>query len=255
MKTNLMGRSSTTDSKRNLERQHLFADARRVVVITGAGISAAAGLATFRGPTGLASTDDMTERLSGRHLEADPEDVRAFVTGMADDAARCEPTAAHFALAEWQRSLRAKGGDLTLVTMNIDGLHERAGAETLELHGSAHRLRCEQCAAMHAGPWTSDPCRSCGGQVRADVVLYGERVMVEPEWKVKRALPDADLFLAIGTSVETGTISSWARFCRRDYDVPTVLFSLDPSPAAAEQFDVVIDGQADEIVEYIATSR
>lgn len=248
MSLNMLGRPAQAVPA---DPKQLFAAANRVVVITGAGISADAGLATFRGPTGVASNDELVERLSSHHLKADREDVRSFVNGIVDGADRSEPTVAHIALADWQRSLRATGGDLTLVTMNLDGLHQRAGADTLELHGSARRIRCEGCARITTGTWSAAPCASCGASVRADVALYGERVMVEPEWRVKRALPDADLLLAIGTSVETSTIANWVRFCRRDYGVPTCLFSLDPSVSAAAQFDLVVDRRANDLVDYI----
>jgi NAD-dependent deacetylase len=223
-----------------------LADYQRVVVLTGAGISRSAGLATYRGPGGLWSNPDL-EALS--HVDA-LVSRRTDVTGMfwefRRNIAGVEPTAAHRALAAFEAARSA--GSFMIVTQNVDGLHQRAGSQNVvEYHGALRRWRCEQCGAV-SEPDAAGPLPVCCGQpLRPDVVLFGEEIPPRAEHPVKAALRDCDLFVAIGTS---GTVWPAAAFVRSaDYaGARTVLLNLEIDAAAREQFTDQDAGPADELV-------
>jgi len=185
----------------------MLAHHRRIVVLTGAGISRSAGLATYRGPGGLWS-DPRMEELS--HASA-LVDRRGEVTDMfwrfRTAIAGVEPTAAHRALATFEQKF---DGELLIVTQNVDGLHQRAGSHNVvEYHGSLARWRCERCG-VEVEP-TDGPPEHCGERMRPSAVLFGEMIPVEAEHVTKRALNACDLFVAIGTS---GTVWPAASFVK-----------------------------------------
>jgi NAD-dependent deacetylase len=179
-----------------------FAEARRVLVLTGAGVSAESGVPTFRGggnaavwkgiPFDVISSAEMLER----NLPAVWEwfDYRRdFMEGLM-------PNAAHYEIARWQDRFP----EFTVVTQNIDGLHQKAGSrEVIELHGNIWRARCVTCRSAHdmlLGVKRPDACWECGDPLRPDVVLFGE--LLPPgtfELAVERAA-DCELCFVIGTS-------------------------------------------------------
>ena len=188
----------------------------RVVVLTGAGASAASGLPTFRGPDGLWQPE-VAWLSDARNLPASlPELWRFFCTRRAD-VLRARPNAAHLALAALEKRL-SPGQSLTLVTQNVDGLHQKAGSrEVAELHGSLFRSRCSspQCSLPpfldQSVEEQAPSCPLCGSLLRPDIVLFGEQLPVEAEWRVKKALRDCDLFLAVGTSGSVAPTSNFVR--------------------------------------------
>jgi len=193
----------------------LVSRARRVVVLTGAGISAESGVPTFRGPGGLWKTHRPEELATPQAFRADPRLVWEWYAFRRDTVAACHPNAGHRALAGF-----ALGGrEVRIVTQNVDGLHalaatEAAGAGSpepampLELHGSLFRVRCVQCnwAAYHREPVdTSSPdalprCPECGGMVRPAVVWFGESLEEHVLVEAFEAAEAADLCLVVGTS-------------------------------------------------------
>lgn len=172
----------------------------RVVVLTGAGVSAESGLATFRDAGGLWEGHDPMDVATPEAFSADPDLVQRFYDARRAALARVEPNRAHHALARLEGEL---GDDLLLVTQNIDDLHERAGSQrVLHMHGRLRWAWCTACDSRHS--WTGPlvdlpPCPGCGAErLRPDVVWFGE-VPYEMD-RIEAAVWDCDLFVSIGTS-------------------------------------------------------
>jgi len=171
------------------------------LVLTGAGVSAESGLATFRGPGGLWAGRDPLELATAEAFARDPEEVWRFYAWRRARAAAAEPNAAHRALAALER----RRGDHTLVTQNVDGLHERAGSRrVVRLHGTLWRSRCvrdghesdDTRAEFDVWP----PRCACGGLLRPAVVWFGEALPEAELESAQRAARGAALVLVVGTS-------------------------------------------------------
>ncbi|MGZ5399518.1 MAG: NAD-dependent deacylase [Nocardioides sp.] len=172
----------------------------RVVVLTGAGLSAESGLATFRDAGGLWEGHDPMVVATPEAFAQDPALVQRFYDQRRAALDRVEPNAAHHALARLEETL---GDDLLLVTQNVDDLHERAGSRRLvHMHGRLRAAWCTACDGRHAWADTlSDqpPCPGCGvPRLRPDVVWFGE-TPYDLEL-IESALTDCELFVSIGTS-------------------------------------------------------
>jgi NAD-dependent deacetylase len=177
--------------------------ARRVVALTGAGVSAASGLPTFRQPqTGLWARFRPEDLATPEAFRRDPALVWRWYAMRRALVAAAAPNPAHHALVRLQRCVDG----FTLVTQNVDGLHTRAGSTgVLELHGSIARTRCSdgRCAAVvDARGLTGEPpaCPGCGALLRPDVVWFGEPLPAAVLDAAARAAADCDVFLSIGTS-------------------------------------------------------
>src|SRR5688572_19456731 len=202
---------------------------RNIVVLTGAGISAESGLATFRGPDGLWEGHRVEDVATPQAFRRDPALVQAFYDARRARLKDVEPNAAHRALArldsEWP-------GELLIVTQNVDDLHERAGARRLlHMHGELKSAWCLACDART--PWEDElssgpayPGCGEGGGLRPDIVWFGE-MPYEME-RIDRALLDADLFVSIGTS---GAVYPAAGFVQtaRYAGASTLELNLEPS--------------------------
>ncbi len=172
-----------------------------IVILTGAGISAESGLSTFRDKDGLWEGHRVEDVACPAAFRRNPELVHRFYNLRRAALETVEPNAAHLAIARLQRE---HPGKVTLVTQNVDDLHERAGSpDVIHMHGELLRARCENCGA--GMPWpgameTSTPCPRCGrhGGLRPDIVWFGE--MPQRMDEIADALRHADLFVAIGTS-------------------------------------------------------
>jgi NAD-dependent deacetylase len=219
----------------------------RIVILTGAGISAESGLATFRGPEGLWEGHRVEDVATPEAFARDPVLVQRFYDARRARLKEVEPNAAHRALArldaEW-------AGDLLLVTQNVDDLHERAGARRLlHMHGALRSAWCLGCDA-HV-PWdeelSSGPaCPACGtsGELRPDIVWFGE--MPYEMDRIDAALRRCDLFVSIGTS---GAVYPAAGFVQtaRYAGARTLEINLDPSLGSV-WFEGVRTGRAGELV-------
>jgi NAD-dependent deacetylase len=209
----------------------------KIFILTGAGVSAESGLGTFRdrAGTGVWARFDPMKLATPEAFARDPEAVQAFYNFRRANLLSSAPNAAHFALARLQRALPARGGALTLVTQNIDDLHERGGATSvIHMHGELLKARCAVCGALReqrADLSTQDRCAHCGrkGALRPHVVWFGETPLLLEE--IYAALTDADLFVAIGTS---GSVYPAAGFVSqaRMRGVRTCEINLDPSDNA-----------------------
>src|SRR3954471_2929823 len=177
-----------------------LANVRRIVVLTGAGISAESGLATFRGPGGLWEGHRVEDVATPEAYRRNPALVHQFYDARRARLSEVQPNAAHAALArldaEWP-------GALLIVTQNVDDLHERAGAKRLlHMHGELKSAWCRACDARMAwegGMGEGPACPECGtaGALRPDIVWFGE--MPYEMDRIDEALRNADLFVSIGT--------------------------------------------------------
>ncbi|HEU0099218.1 MAG TPA: NAD-dependent deacylase [Allosphingosinicella sp.] len=202
---------------------------RNIVILTGAGISAESGLATFRGPDGLWEGHRVEDVATPQAFDRDPALVQRFYDARRGQLAEVAPNRAHEALARLDRSWP---GELLIVTQNVDDLHERAGARRLlHMHGELRSAWCLACDSRM--PWEAElssgpACPSCGeaGRLRPDIVWFGE-MPYEME-RIDRALLDAELFVSIGTS---GAVYPAAGFVQtaRYAGARTLELNLEPS--------------------------
>ncbi|WP_419859424.1 SIR2 family NAD-dependent protein deacylase [Candidatus Palauibacter sp.] len=192
------------------QARRLVREARRVVALTGAGISAESGVPTFRDAGGLWKSHRPEELATPEALARDPRTVLEWYAWRRSALAGCRPNEGHRALARFF----LRRGEAGLVTQNVDGLHTRAALEEagedpaeaalpLELHGAVGRDRCESCEAR----WPAEPlgetlprCSACGGLRRPDVVLFGETLDPDLLDRARRLAERADLCLVVGTS-------------------------------------------------------
>ncbi|WP_349370231.1 NAD-dependent deacylase [Salinarimonas sp.] len=223
---------------------------KSVFVLTGAGISAESGLGTFRDAGGIWATFDPMTLATPEAFARDPETVQAFYNARRQNLVAAEPNPAHRALARLEAGLAARGGSLTLVTQNIDDLHERAGhREVLHMHGELLKARCASCEAVveaRADLSTADSCGTCGrtGGMRPHVVWFGEIPFHLDA--IEERLMAADLFVAIGTS---GAVYPAAGLvgAARQAGIATREINLEPSDNAY-LFDEADYGRASEAV-------
>jgi len=211
--------------------------AKRIVILTGAGISAESGVPTFRGPDGLWEGQRVEDVATPQAFRRDPRLVQAFYDQRRAALARVEPNPAHHALArldaEWPRE---DGYDLLLVTQNVDDLHERAGTKRLiHMHGelkSAWCLACDGRTPFEGTLLDAPACPACNarGTLRPDIVWFGEMPYHMP--RIDKALGRADIFISIGTS---GTVYPAAGFVdlARQGGAHTLELNLDPSMASS----------------------
>ena len=218
-----------------------------IVILTGAGISAESGLATFRGPEGLWEGHRVEDVATPEAFARDPVLVQRFYDARRENLQRVEPNAAHAALA---RLDAAWPGGLLIVTQNVDDLHERAGARRLiHMHGELKSAWCLGCDAR--SPWEKDlgdhpACPACGvaGHLRPDIVWFGE-MPYEME-RIDRALMDADLFVSIGTSGAVYPAAGYVQTARY-VGARTLEMNLEPSLGSA-YFDESRIGRAGKLV-------
>lgn len=207
---------------------------RNVVILTGAGISAESGLATFRDSGGLWEGHDPMEIATPEAFSRNPELVYRFYNARRRQMGDARPNDAHRALAHLQQDY---SGDVFLVTQNVDDLHERAGsAQVCHMHGELMSVLCQRCGAR--SPWQFDcdqstPCPGCGsnGGVRPDIVWFGEIPYRMDD--IGRRLNQCDLFVAIGTS---GVVYPAAGFVRkaREGGALTLEINREPSEVTSE---------------------
>jgi len=203
-------------------------DIRNIVILTGAGISAESGLATFRGPDGLWEGHRVEDVCTPEALERNAALVHRFYDERRARLAEVEPNAAHEALAaldaEWP-------GELLIVTQNVDDLHERAGARRLvHMHGELLSALCAACGKAMRWTHSLPPGSICDGcssrALRPDIVFFGE--MPYQMDLIDDALRQADLFVSVGTS---GAVYPAAGFVQtaRHVGARTLELNLEPS--------------------------
>jgi len=222
-------------------------DVRNIVVLTGAGVSAESGLATFRGPDGLWEGHRVEDVCTPEAYRRDPALVHAFYDARREKLGTVEPNDAHRALA---RLDTVWPGEMLLVTQNVDDLHERAGSQRLlHMHGELASGWCLACDERFVweGPMGEDAsCPDCSvtGHVRPDIVWFGE-MPYEME-RIEEALRRCDLFVSIGTSGAVYPAAGFvqtARYC----GARTLEMNLEPS-LGSYLFEESRTGRAGELV-------
>jgi NAD-dependent deacetylase len=220
---------------------------QRIVILTGSGVSAESGVATFRDRDGIWSKYDYREVATPEGFARNPALVHDFYNQRRRAHKTIAPNAAHHALARLERE---HAGEVVIITQNVDALHEAAGSKSLvHMHGELLKALCSSCRGRHA--WVDDlsiatACPACGrsGGMRPDVVWFGE--MPYHMERISTLLAAADLFISIGTS---GSVYPAAGFVAeaRSHGAHTVELNLEPSEGVS-LFHDAIHGPAGRIV-------
>ncbi|WP_214466523.1 NAD-dependent deacylase [Microbacterium flavescens] len=218
----------------------------RIVVLTGAGISAESGVPTFRDADGLWEGHLIEDVATPEAFDRDPDTVQAFYDARRRAVASVHPNAAHFALARLEDAL---GEDLLVVTQNVDDLHERAGSRRLvHMHGELRRALCLACGARPV--WDADlasrpPCPACGERMlRPDVVWFGE--MPYELDRIEQAVVACDVFASIGTSGAVYPAAGYVALASA-FGARTVELNLVPSDSIVP-FEDARAGRAGDLV-------
>ncbi len=232
--------------------------ATAVTVLTGAGVSAPSGVPTFRGPQGLWKTHRPEDLATPGAFAADPDLVWEWYDWRRQCVASCEPNDGHRVLARWSH----QPAPCTVVTQNVDGLHERADtANVIRFHGSIWEFRCWRRCKTPSEPWWNDTvpllsrpprCPDCGGLARPGVVWFGEPI--DPV-VVRQSLTAAqcDIFLTVGTSAVVYPAASLVHAAKA-HGAFTVEINLETTPASPE-VDLALEGSADEVLDAIDAAR
>jgi NAD-dependent deacetylase len=226
----------------------------RVFVLTGAGISAESGLATFRASDGLWEGEHVEDVASPRGWKRDPERVWRFYSLRRKAAALAEPNPAHFALAELEGKL---GERFFLCTQNVDNLHERAGSRNLvHMHGELFQSCCQSCARepfadtrLYQSEAEHRFCE-CGGRIRPNIVWFGERPFHME--RIFEELQRCSVMLVVGTSgvvQPAASFVAWANERHSSNGATVRTYYVGPEhPANATAFTRVFEGRAGELL-------
>jgi NAD-dependent deacetylase len=226
--------------------------AKRVVVLTGAGISTDSGIPDFRGPQGVWTKNPKAEKLSDiRYYMSDPEVRRlSWQSRLEHTAWSAQPNAGHRALVELER----RGKLHALITQNIDELHQLAGHspdKVIEVHGTMRKVVCMSCgerapmekalARVRAGE-ADPPCRTCGGILKSATISFGQQLVPEVIDRAMQAAAQADLFLSVGTSLQVYPIAGAVPIAKRA-GARVVIVNAEPTP-----FDELADAVFNESI-------
>jgi NAD-dependent deacetylase len=233
-----------------------FEESRRIVALTGAGISTESGIPDFRGPQGLWTKNPKAEKLSDiRYYMADREVRRlAWQQRVVHPAWQAKPNAGHLALVALERSGRLHA----LVTQNIDGLHQAAGnsqKKVIEVHGTMHQVVCMSCGwrgpmqatldRVRAGE--EDPaCKSCGGILKSATISFGQALVPEVIDRALRAAEEADLLIAIGTSLNVYPVANAVPLAK-SAGAKVVILNAEPTPMDSTA-DAVLRGTIGDVL-------
>lgn len=240
-----------------IERVHAWVkEAKRIVLLTGAGISTESGIPDFRGPRGVWTKDPQAEKLSDiRYYTADPEIRRkSWQSRLEHPAWTARPNAGHAAIATLER----RGKLHALITQNIDGLHQTAGnssGRVIEVHGTVHGVVCLSCgwkgpmqetlSRVRAGE-SDPPCTGCGGILKSDTISFGQALVPEEIDRAMTAAAEADLFIPIGTSLQVYPIAGTVPIAKRA-GARVVIVNAQPTPYDG-MADAVLRGAVGEIL-------
>jgi NAD-dependent deacetylase len=228
--------------------------ASRVTVLTGAGISAASGVPTFRGKEGLWKSYSPQELATPEAFARDPRLVWEWYSWRRELISKCQPNAAHHVLALWSKRYPS----FTLITQNVDGLHETAETNNvIRFHGSIWEVFCWDDCKTSPKRWVDrtvplnqipPSCPYCGGLIRPGVVWFGENIDHEVLQKSMEAL-DCEVFMTVGTSAQVYPAAGLSEQAHRK-GAFTVEINLETTPAS-DNVDIAIQGPAETILQEI----
>ncbi len=223
--------------------------AARIAVLTGAGISAESGVPTFRGSGGLWKQFRPEDLATPQAFARDPELVWQWYDWRRSILAGVKPNAGHLALAELER----RAAQFTLITQNVDGLHQKAGSRSvLEVHGSIWNLRCSQCAREWLDervPLTLPPHCECGAMARPGVVWFGENLPTKIWNAAEEAVESCDILLVVGTSALVYPAAGLVPLARAS-GAKVIEINLERTPMSG-LVDCAVTGRAGEILPHL----
>ena len=211
-------------------------DARHVTALTGAGTSAESGVPTFRdAQTGLWARYRPEDLATPEAFRTNPQLVWDWYQWRRGLVSEAEPNPGHYALAEIESCITQHGSSFTLITQNVDGLHQRVGSQNvIELHGNIMRSKCFDCnwpagaiVHLHEAGKGVPHCSRCGGLLRPDVVWFGESLPPDALQTAWEAAENCDVFFSIGTSAVVQPAASLPIIARQN---GAVLVEVNPSP-------------------------
>ena len=231
-------------------------NAKRIVVLTGAGISTDSGIPDFRGPQGQWTKDPQAEKMATiQHYVADPEvRKRSWRDRLNSPAWTAQPNAGHLALVALER----RGHLDTLITQNVDGLHQMAGSSperVVEIHGTMRVVTCLACgqrasmeralARVRAGE-EDPPCRTCGGILKSATISFGQGLVQDDLLRAQRAAERCDLLLTVGTKLSVYPIAGVVPIAQ---EAGARLVIVNAEPTDMDRLaDVVLRGQIKDIL-------
>lgn len=236
--------------------RRLVDEARRIVALTGAGISTESGIPDFRGPQGVWTKNPAAEKLATLSHYMGSAEVRrqAWQKRLTSATWRAEPNAGHRALVDLER----RGTLHTLITQNIDGLHQKAGSSPqrmVEIHGTIHDVVCMKCgdrnpmghALERVRAGEEDPaCRKCGGILKSATISFGQGLVMDDLARAERAASECDLMLAVGTSLSVYPIAGVVPLAKQ-CGATVIILNAEPTEMDALA-DVVLQGSIGEIL-------
>jgi NAD-dependent deacetylase len=236
--------------------------ARKVVVLTGAGISTDSGIPDFRGPQGLWTKNPLAEKMSNIHYYLADREVRklSWQNRMASPAWTAKPNAGHVALVHLEKRQKLHA----LITQNIDELHQQAGNspdKVIEVHGSMRRFMCWGCGMrgpmqlvlerVRAGE--DDPqCRDCGGILKSDTISFGQQLAPEVIDRAMQVAAEGDVFLAVGSTLQVYPVAG-AVDIARSAGAKVIIVNAQPT-AFDDVADAMLPGSISEILPAILGS-
>jgi len=236
---------------------------RRIVALTGAGISTESGIPDFRGPQGVWTKNPKAEKLSNIHAYMSDPEVRtlAWQSRLDHPAWKAGPNSGHLALVD----LEQRGALLAVVTQNIDGLHQRAGnsaGKVIEVHGTMHEVVCMKCGWRGPMQATLDrvrageedpPCVKCGGILKSATISFGQSLVPDVIARAMRAVEQADILLTIGTSLQVYPVAAAVPMAKAA-GTRVVILNAEPTPFD-DLADAVIRGPIGEILPGLCRSN
>lgn len=234
----------------------LLVTKQRICILTGAGISAESGIPTFRDKqTGLWENYGAEDLATPEAFARDPKLVWGWYQWRRQVVADKKPNPAHDALAQWHYHTQSSGQQITLITQNVDDLHEQAGSTVTHLHGHLWRNRCSQCKIPYQnqsrGSYSSADtmdysdalisCSHCDGYIRPDIVWFGEALPVQAWQTAEQAAAHCDVFISIGTSSLVYPAAGLAQLAK---DNGAKIIEINPNPTPNTIVDITLAEKA-----------
>lgn len=244
-----------TEEKKLLEARLILEHSSSVTVLSGAGISAESGVPTFRGTDGLWRNFRSENLATPEAFWDNPKLVWEWYDWRRCAVKDARPNPGHFALAELENQKKK----FTLVTQNVDGLHQMAGSRNvLEMHGNIWEIRCTKCGLItkdYSVPLEELPplCPSCGGMGRPNVVWFGELIPMEVIDKTLKAIEDCEVMLIIGTSGVVEPAASMGLVAKQAGKT-VIEINIEHTPNSP-LFDLTLLGRSGEILPLLYTPR